>query len=126
MRFCLLTISIALVVVAGLVGCQSSRPHGRVAGNSFPVLDTASASAAGFSINEVNEAVQLGNTKCIRCHKFYDPTAYNDAEWHTWMTKMSKKAHLKADQHELLARYLGAIRSATESPFTNASPSRLR
>lgn len=121
MRFGLLTISIALVAAAGLIGCQSSHPHGRVAGKSFPMLDAASASAAGFPLKEVNDAVQLGNTKCIRCHGFYDPTAYNDAEWQTWMTKMSKKAHLASDQRELLSRYLAAIRTTAKGTSTNTN-----
>lgn len=124
MRFGLLTILVVLVVAAGLVGCQTSRSHGRVAGKSFPMLDAASASTAGLSTNEVSDAIQLGNTKCIRCHGFYDPTAYNDAEWQTWMTRMSKKAHLAADQRELLSRYLAAIRTTAKgtSTTTNSNP----
>jgi hypothetical protein len=32
-------------------------------------------------------------------------------QWRYWMTKMSKKAHLKAEQEELVSRYLGAFRA---------------
>jgi len=44
--------------------------------------------------------------KCAKCHKFYDPAKYTDAEWAMWMEKMGKKAKLKPDQKEMLARYI--------------------
>src|SRR5436853_6812737 len=50
--------------------------------------------------------------KCGKCHGFYDPTAYSDPEWDRWMSKMSKKAKLSAEQSETLNRYLNrAFRS---------------
>jgi mono/diheme cytochrome c family protein len=44
--------------------------------------------------------------KCAKCHKFYDPAKYSDADWQMWMTKMSKKAKLKPEQQEELSRYI--------------------
>ena len=44
--------------------------------------------------------------KCAKCHKFYDPAKYSEADWHMWMAKMSKKAKLNAEQEELLSRYI--------------------
>ena len=46
--------------------------------------------------------------KCAKCHKFYDPTAYSDEEWRTWMHKMSKKAKLSAEQELSLSSYIEA------------------
>jgi hypothetical protein len=57
-------------------------------------------------------------TKCARCHKFYNPARYADAEWRDWMDKMSRKAGLKPAQKELLSRYLDVYRTAAK---TNAS-----
>ena len=31
-------------------------------------------------------------TKCAKCHRFYDPAKYSEADWEMWMAKMSKKA----------------------------------
>lgn len=112
MRLFLLTITVFLAFGAGLAGCRTSLPNGRVAGNTFPTLDAASSSVMGLSTDEVSRAVRLGDAKCVRCHKFYDPTAYTDVEWQTWMNKMSKKAHLADDQRELLARYFAVIRAS--------------
>ena len=38
--------------------------------------------------------------KCAKCHKFYDPAKYSEADWQIWMTKMSKKAKLKPEQED--------------------------
>jgi len=44
--------------------------------------------------------------KCAKCHKFYDPAKYSEADWQMWMAKMSKKAKLKPQQEEELSRYI--------------------
>lgn len=58
-----------------------------------------------FNLWEIREELAYGVTD-----NYSDPAAYSDAEWRFWMKKMSKKARLKPDQEQLLARYLGAIR----------------
>jgi len=96
------------LIVAGLAcveaGCQSSARASR----SPPVPDPARL--AGFSSEDISAAASLYSLKCGKCHQFYDPAQYNDADWRTWMTKMSKKARLKPEEEELLTRYLGAFR----------------
>jgi len=44
--------------------------------------------------------------KCAKCHKFYEPAKYSQADWEMWMTKMSKKAKLKPEQEAELSRYI--------------------
>src|SRR5436190_17567160 len=56
--------------------------------------------------NEATAARNLYVAKCAKCHKFYDPAKYSDEEWQMWMTKMSKKARLKPEEAERLARYI--------------------
>ena len=68
------------------------------------------AGAAELSPKETGDAKKLYNTKCAKCHKFYDPAAYTDKEWADWMTKMNRKSKLKPEQAELLARYLETLR----------------
>jgi nitrate/TMAO reductase-like tetraheme cytochrome c subunit len=75
------------------------------------VLAESRAGAAALSPREVKEAQKLYNLKCAKCHKFYDPAGYTQPEWDEWMRKMSKKSKLKPAQHDLLSRYLEAMRS---------------
>lgn len=85
-------------------------------------MDAALASAAGLSVQEISDATRLYVAKCARCHKFYNPAEYGDAEWHSWMTKMSRKARLKQDQQDLLSRYLEAFRTAQKGNVEKARP----
>ena len=55
-------------------------------------------------------------SKGAKCHKFYDPAGYNDPEWRTWMTKMSKKSRLQPDEDDVLTRYLNASRRQGVQP----------
>ncbi len=107
-----------------LAGCQSSVPGGRTAGEAIPPLDAASASAAGLSAQAFTNAAKLYIAKCARCHKFYSPAEYSDAEWHSWMTKMGRKARLKPEQQELLSRYLDAFRTTQKGKVEKAGPAR--
>jgi len=117
-------ILVAVAIAAGLPGCQSSAPGGRTAGGAIPQLDAASASAAGLSVQEISDATKHYVAKCARCHKFYNPAEYGDAEWRSWMTKMSRKARVKPDQQELLSRYLEAFRAAQKGQVEKAGPRR--
>src|ERR1041385_5968966 len=50
-------------------------------------------------------ARKLYQNKCAKCHRPYEPAAYNKEEWDFWMQKMRKKAKLKPGQEALLDRY---------------------
>ena len=102
------TWSIVLLVVA-LTGCASSGGQSR-GGASVPPTDEP-ARAAGMLEPEITAARELYIAKCVRCHKYYEPSQYDNAEWKMWMRKMSKKAHLKSEQEQLLSRYLGSFRA---------------
>jgi cytochrome c5 len=73
------------------------------------------ARAADLSESELKAGRKLYLAKCARCHKFYDPAKYSDAEWHKWMEKMSTKAKLKPEQMELLSRYLDNYRISSST-----------
>lgn len=49
--------------------------------------------------------------KCARCHKLYDPSAYDDRTWNIWMLKMKDKTKLNDDQFRQLNTYLQTLRS---------------
>jgi len=100
---------LAGLVLAGLTGCGTPSP---ASGSKSTVAPPPPPTTSGFSADEVTQALKLYNAKCARCHKFYDPADYTEAEWSRWMTKMAKKAHLKPDQAQLISRYLETFRAA--------------
>ncbi len=83
-----------------------------------------SAGSANLSSQEGAAARRLYQVKCARCHKFYDPAAYTDAEWSMWMNKMAKKSKLKPDQKDLLARYLETFRVNSRANGSEPVPSK--
>lgn len=78
--------------------------------------------ARELSEQDVAAGKKLYVAKCARCHKFYDPSTYSDESWSEWMDKMRKKARLTSDQHELLLRYLDALRHKGGSPQQPIAP----
>lgn len=69
------------------------------------------AAAAELSATARAAARQLSLVKCAKCHKFYEPVDYTQADWADWMVKMRRKAKLKPEQFESLARYLEEARA---------------
>ena len=100
----------ALVLAAtGLPGCARVAPER--GSPPFPPPAAVQPGVSGsLAVPEIVDARKLYASKCARCHKFYDPLDYGEAEWRAWMRKMTKKARLKPDQAELLTRYLEAVR----------------
>jgi hypothetical protein len=107
----LLCCAAMLAAPVGELGCQT--PKLPTKGRTPPALSASArpAHTAGLSNEQINQGAKLFVAKCARCHPLYDPSGYSDVEWHSWMSKMTRKAHLKAEQEELLSRYLGAFRA---------------
>jgi cytochrome c5 len=117
-----------LLLAVGLWGAAVAgepRQHRR-ASNAAPVLDEAAAQNAGLDPSTAATARKVYTTKCMRCHKSYDPTAYSQPQWEAWMAKMRKKAHLSREQDGLVSRYLDACRSSMPLAKTNLSDLQLR
>lgn len=72
-----------------------------LAGCASPALAKDLPGGAEYSVGH-----KLYVAKCAKCHKFYEPAKYSEADWDMWMTKMSKKAKLKPEQQEELTRYI--------------------
>lgn len=75
-----------------------------------------SAVAEGLTAKEASTARKLYEVKCAKCHKFYEPTEYGQAEWNRWMEKMAKKSRLNGDQTRLLTEFLNEYRKRGGSP----------
>jgi hypothetical protein len=71
--------------------------------------------------NESAAGQKIYVAKCAKCHKFYDPAKYSQADWQMWMTKMSKKAKLKPEQEQILSRYI-AEKLRSPKGATNTIP----
>jgi nitrate/TMAO reductase-like tetraheme cytochrome c subunit len=102
---------VVVAVAAEVIGCKSSPAVSRNETTRALSQIADAARGAGLADEEIARAQKLYIAKCARCHKFYDPTRYDDVEWHSWMTKMSKKARLKPDQEKLLSQYLEVFRA---------------
>lgn len=104
---------IAIVAVAvGFTGCETATSGRHTAARRALPENDDPARAAGLVDAEIAGARKLYVSRCARCHKFYDPADYDDAEWNLWMTKMSRKARLKPNQQQLVSRYLEAFRAS--------------
>jgi cytochrome c553 len=69
------------------------------------------AFAGELTLKERAAARKVYVAKCAKCHKFYEPRNYSEADWGLWMDKMSRKSKLSAEQEALLKRYLNAYRA---------------
>jgi len=87
-------------------------------------LPLGGAQAEDLTRKQRTAAKKIYDSKCAKCHRFYEPREYAQEEWQLWMTKMSRKAKLNPSQDKLLNRYLDAYR-AQKAPLTiTGSPSR--
>ena len=102
----------ALLMAAGLVSLQPGCQNGAPGSRSLTPPTPDPARLAGFAAGDVEAAARLYAIKCAKCHEFYDPGSYPEAEWRSWMAKMATKARLQPDQLESLSRYLDAFRPA--------------
>ena len=68
-----------------------------------------------ISVKDLASAKKIYAAKCGRCHEFYPPRDYADAEWNVWMAKMIRKSRLKKEQAELLTRYTDRLRAPSKS-----------
>jgi hypothetical protein len=100
----------AIFLLICLPGCATAGPDGSKPKKPFLAANSTPLNTAGLSPNDITQGAKLHIAKCARCHKFYDPAAYSDADWHLWMHKMAKKAKLTPDQEAVLSRYLEAFR----------------
>ena len=73
-------------------------------------------SAGDFTPEEEARAKKIYVGKCAKCHKFYEPRAYTDADWRRWMIVMGNKSKLKEADAELLNRYLDGYRAGDLPP----------
>ena len=78
------------------------------------VLVAAASAAAGtdeLTGKEITAGRKVYVAKCAKCHKFYEPKSYNEADWGRWMEAMSRKSKLKTEPDKLLRRYLDEYRA---------------
>jgi cytochrome c5 len=79
-------------------------------------LTLGRTAAAELTPKETADARKIYIAKCAKCHELYDPKAYADADWATWMKKMSRKSKLKPEQIALLVGYTETLRKPVSVP----------
>lgn len=102
----------SLIVIAGQAGCSTTGPTTPFANKPTLPNDAQPARPTDLTNSQLAEARQICVAKCARCHPMYHPASYEEDEWQLWMAKMSRKAHLKPVQSELIGRYLAGFRPA--------------
>ncbi len=68
------------------------------------------AAADGPSSQDLSTGKKLYQTKCARCHKFYNVDNYPDPTWTMWLEQMIAKSRLTSKEADLLKRYLQTLR----------------
>lgn len=54
---------------------------------------------------------------CGKCHEFYEPSKYTQAEWDKWMVKMRRKSKLKPVDFDEVLAFTQTLRSGkSEAP----------
>ncbi len=79
-------------------------------GVAFVAADSA-AGAEPLAPKQAAAPRKVYVAKCAKCHKFYEPRSYGEADWGRWMEKMGRKSKLSAEQAALLQRYLSEYRA---------------
>jgi hypothetical protein len=74
-------------------------------------LASPGAGAAEPSAADLAAGAKLNRAKCAKCHKLYDPAAYDAAAWNAWMAKMKQKARLTDGDYAALKAYLDSSRA---------------
>jgi hypothetical protein len=116
MRLAWTSLVVLVSICASVTGAERGPKRG---GGSAPLLDPAAAQTSGMTPQSASAARKLYTTKCMRCHKSYDPAEYSQPQWESWMMKMRTKARLSPEQDRLLSQYLEAYRAASPVGRTN-------
>jgi cytochrome c553 len=66
-----------------------------------------------LTLKDIAAARKMYVGKCAKCHKFHDPKNYAEADWSRWISSMSRRSKLKAEQEALLKRYLQEYRAGS-------------
>ena len=110
-------IALPIILAGGcivLAGCWSVRSHLSTA----PPLLPPGSGAPRLSDEQTTIARQLYIAKCASCHNFHTPANYTAAEWNDWMSRMSRKSKLNAEQEGLLRVYLDLFRQPASPAIT--------
>jgi cytochrome c5 len=84
-----------------------------LAGCSSPAADPAVISARDGG----NEGAKIYTRNCGKCHEFYPPSSYTQAEWDKWMVKMRRKSKLKPADFDRVQEFTQMLRNGeAEAP----------
>ena len=103
----------AILVAAGCATTSGGGDQSNADGSEVRPREIAARVArSGLNPGDAKRASSLYALKCGKCHKFYDPGAYNEAEWNRWLDKMGRKSKATETEQKLLSEYLNAARNS--------------
>lgn len=77
-----------------------------LAGCSSPAVDrVVSARDSG------TDGAKIYARSCGKCHEFYPPSDYTQAEWDKWMVKMRRKSKLKPADFDRVQEFAQMLRN---------------
>lgn len=91
---------IALVAVAAFVASCSSK-------KTVVVTEKETPKTVVLTPEQV-QGKDLFETRCVKCHKLYDPKKFSQEAWKPVLAKMQKKAHLDDVQIASIANYINS------------------
>jgi hypothetical protein len=112
---------VVLLAALSSGGCQSPVESSR---NESSSVRFNAPGGGSLTPEQGQRAAQLYLTTCARCHKLYDSRRYSEAEWRSWMHKMSRKARLTPEEENLLSEWTrpGPLRSTEPPESVNEPP----
>lgn len=85
-----------------------------LAAMSSPAADRFAPTPTGAA-----EGKKVYVRSCAKCHEFYPPSDYSQAEWDKWMAKMRRKSKLKSADFDRVLVFTQMLRNGeAEMPTT--------
>ena len=63
-----------------------------------------------------SEGAKIYIRNCGKCHEFYTPSKYTQAEWDKWMVKMRRKSKLKPADFDQVQQFTQTLRHGEVEP----------
>jgi mono/diheme cytochrome c family protein len=114
MRKKLPTVGVAMVCIAGVVGCGSisQAPPPVTAEMTKVRKENGDASPASrTSLAKLQEGRVFFVSRCIECHTLPPVWHYTNKDWPRLVDTMAHRAHLKPDERDAVVAYILAARA---------------
>ena len=106
------------ILLAGAIGCAAGLP---------PVTELQAERASerwpGTSVAQLEQGRALYQGRCGNCHQLFSPGHFPEQRWRVEIAEMRERAHLSAEQENLIFQYLATASSSSPAKEHAASGS---